>query len=65
MLGTKWVLKIKGDGQYRARLVVKGYNQIPGVDYTELHSPVVNDATIRILLVLTLMYDWVCESMEY
>lgn len=64
MLGTKWVFKIKSDGRYRARLVVKGYNQIPGVDYTESHSPVVNDATIRIVLALTLMYDWVCESID-
>ena len=64
ILGTKWVFKIKGDGRYRARLVVKGYNQIPGVDYTESHSPVVNDVTIRIVLVMVLIYDWVCESID-
>ena len=43
---------------------MKGYNQIPGVDYTESHSPVVNDVTIRIILVLMPMYDWTSESID-
>ena len=64
LLGTKWVYKIKSDGRYRARLVVKGYNQIPGVDFTESHSPVANDVTIRLLLVLALMYGWTCETID-
>lgn len=64
ILGTKWVFKIKGDGRYRARLVVKGYNQIPGVDFTESHSPVANDVTIRLLLVLVIIYHWMCETID-
>ena len=44
-----------------SRVTIK---KIPGVDYTESHSPVVNDVTIRIILVLVLMYDWVCESID-
>jgi hypothetical protein len=64
ILGTKWVFKIKGDGRYRARLVVKGYNQIPGVDFTESHSPVANDVTIRLVLVLVVIYCWTCETID-
>ena len=32
-IGNKWVLKIKRDGRYRARLVCLGYTQIPGIDF--------------------------------
>ena len=41
LLGTTWVLKKKINGTYRARLVSQGYNQIPGVDFTDSFSPVI------------------------
>lgn len=63
-LGTKWVFKIKGDERYRARLVVQGYSQIPGVDFSESHSPVSNDATIRIFLVLALVNNWEIDQID-
>src|SRR6056300_1140278 len=50
----KWVFKIKRNGVYRARLVACGYSQIPGVDFTENYSPVVNDVTFC-LLILTMI----------
>ena len=50
LIGNKWVFKIKRDGTYRARLVVLGYCQIPGVDYTDNVSPVAHDVSFRIAL---------------
>ena len=50
LIGNKWVFKIKRDGTYRARLVVLGYSQIPGVDYTDNFAPVAHDASFRIAL---------------
>ena len=50
LIGNKWVFKIKKDGTYRARLVVLGYSQIPGVDYTDNFAPVAHDVTFRIAL---------------
>ena len=35
LIGCKWVFKIKRDGTYRARLVVMGYSQVPGVEFTD------------------------------
>ena len=45
----RWVFKVKRNGLYRARLVAKGFSQIPGVDFTDNYSPVVNDVTFRAL----------------
>ena len=59
LLKSKWVFKIKRNGTYRARLVACGYSQVPGVDYTENYSPVVNDVTFRIILVI-----WIIRRYE-
>ena len=35
---------------YHARLVAKGFTQIPGMDFTDNYSPVVNDVTFRVVV---------------
>ena len=50
LIGNKWVLKIKRDGIYKARLVALGYSQIPEVDYTDNFAPVAQDVSFRIAL---------------
>ena len=52
----KWVFKIKRNGVFRARLVACGYSLIPGVDFTDNYSPVVNDVTFRLMLLLWIHY---------
>ena len=47
LVGCRWVFKVKRNGAYHARLVAKGFSQIPGVDFTDNYSPVVNDVTFR------------------
>ncbi|KAJ0494593.1 putative RNA-directed DNA polymerase [Helianthus annuus] len=53
-LQNKWVFRIKeehdGSKRYKARLVVKGFQQKKGVDYDEILSPVVKMTTIRLVL---------------
>ena len=53
---SKWVFKIKRNEVFCARLVACGYSQIPGVDYTENYSPVVNDVTFCLLLIAKMIY---------
>ena len=54
-------MKKKASGRYRARLNARGFEQQEGVHYDpeQISSPVTNDATIRIVLVLMIMADWV------
>ena len=53
-LYNKWVYRIKnehdGNKHYKARLVVKGFQQKEGIDFTKIFSPVVKMSTIRLVL---------------
>jgi len=60
-IGTKWVFKKKKNGVYRARLVVKGYDQIAGVDFQYNFAPVTSEITLRILLILWILEDFFAE----
>ena len=71
LVPCKWVFKIKneqdGSKRYKSRLCVKGFHQIPGVDYTESFSPVATDATIQIMLLYTLWKysdGWRCKMFD-
>ena len=60
----RWVLDIKRDGTFRARLEACGYSQIPGVDFTEIYSPVKNDVTFRILLIMVIIFNYDCYLID-
>ena len=67
IIGVKWVFKTKlnPDGsvnKIKARLVVKGYAQVFGVDYSDTFAPVARLDTIRLLLALIAQNNWKCFS---
>ena len=45
-------------------MVALGYSQVPGVDFSENYAPVVNDITMRIMLVLKMANDWSGETID-
>ncbi|KAI3732713.1 hypothetical protein L1987_63920 [Smallanthus sonchifolius] len=54
-IGTKWVFKCKKDDlgvvvRNKERLVVQGFNQHEGIDYTEVYAPVARIEAIRLFL---------------
>ena len=67
-LHTRWIFKIKnnsdGNQLFKARLVVKGYEQVPGVDFTKTFSPVAGDTTIRTVLATAMHLGWNCEAID-
>jgi hypothetical protein len=54
---SKWVFKIKRNGIFRDRLVACGYSQVPGLDFNESFDSVLNDMTLRILLIDMLVWN--------
>ena len=50
LVWCRWVLKVKCNGVHHARLVAKGFSQIPGMDFTDNYSPVVNGVTFRVVV---------------
>jgi hypothetical protein len=68
-IANKWVFikKYNKEGnltKYKARLVAKGCAQCPGHDYLETFSPVVCMETIRAVLALSAIKDFVIQQMD-
>ena len=51
----------KINGIFKARSVTQGFSQIPGVDHQDSFSPVIYDATFKIILVMWIKYKWEAE----
>jgi len=63
IIGVKWVFRTKLNAdcsinKYKARLLVKGYAQIFGVDYSDTFAPVSRLDTIRLVLAVAAQKGW-------
>jgi hypothetical protein len=68
-IGCKWVFKTKKDSlgnieRYKARLVVKGFTQKEGIDYTETFSLVSKKDSLCIILALVAHFDLELQQMD-
>lgn len=68
ILSSKWVFKTKvaanSSIRYKARLVIRGFEQIGGVDYDETFAPVAKLVSLRMLLALSAQQDWNIEQLD-
>ena len=68
-ISSKWIFKkkLRSDGsidKYKARLVIRGFDQRKGIDYFDTYSPVTKIATIRSLIALAAIFDLVVHQMD-
>ena len=56
----------KSNGTFCARLNARGYKQVDGEHYdsTSIHALVVNDTTVRIIMVLGIMAHWMSHLVD-
>lgn len=50
--------------RYKAHLVAKGFNQQPSVDFVDTFSLRVKHTTIRMVLALTVAYNWLLRQLD-
>ncbi len=70
ILDTKWVFKVKykDDGtieKFKARLVVRGYKQREGIDFSSTFAPVVRSKTIKLLLSLAAQHGLKLVQLDF
>ncbi|CAN0884915.1 Retrovirus-related Pol polyprotein from transposon RE1, partial [Linum grandiflorum] len=69
LLSNRWVfaLKTNPDGsieRHKARLVARGFEQIPGHDFDQTFSPVLKPATLRLLLGIAVSHSWPLHQLD-
>jgi len=69
LVSSKWIFKVKtqSDGtidRYKARLMARGFTQLPRLDYDETFSLVVKPGTIRLILNIDLSHGWLIWQLD-
>ena len=68
-ISCKWVFKVKSkeDGsidKFKARLVVRGFSQRPGIDFDETFSPVARLDTVRMMFALSAQENLTLQQLD-
>jgi Reverse transcriptase (RNA-dependent DNA polymerase) len=69
LLRGKWVYKIKKNNKgeiikYKARWVIKGFNQILGIDYLDTFSTTCRPETYRLLIIMAVTNNWTLKQYD-
>ena len=59
-MSSTWAMKKKSNGTHRARMNLRGFEQIEGEHYEEdkIHTPMTNETSVRITMILGIMAGW-------
>ena len=60
MFKKKMNVEVKVE-KYKARLVANAYSQVPGIDFGDIFSPVAKVTSIRLLLYVSVAFDFEVE----
>ena len=68
-LPLTWIYSVKKDLKgniirYKARLVVQGFFQIFGVDYTDTYSPVAKFVSLRAMLAISMQFGLIVHTVD-
>jgi hypothetical protein len=67
-ISAKWVFKAKrnpdGTTRYKARLVIRGFEQVAGVDFNETYAPVGKLTTLRYMLCQSALRGWKIDHLD-
>lgn len=67
LIDTKWVFAVKDEAagkRYKARVVARGFTQVPGLNYDETFSPVASYTTIRVFLSVAAARGWDIQQLD-
>eukprot|EP00249_Psilotum_nudum_P036016 c6174_g1_i1 orf=1483-3276(+) len=69
LVTCKWLLhkKLHVDGtvsRYKARLVTRGFTQVPGMDFKETFSPVLRITSLRVLIAIATLFRFHLHQMD-
>ena len=64
IIGSRWVFKVKTDGTFKARLVVKGYRQKQGIDYHETFAAVSRMESVRAIVAAAVLRGWKIRHLD-
>lgn len=67
LLPVKWIWNYKADANgllasFKARLVVRGDKQRPGLDYLQTYAATVRPSTLKLLLALAAIHGWIIHQ---
>ena len=52
---NRWVFSVNTNGRKRARLVIKGYSQVQGIEFDEIFSPVICYESVHLMFALAIL----------
>ncbi|GKV37499.1 hypothetical protein SLEP1_g45525 [Rubroshorea leprosula] len=69
IVGSKWVFKTKLNSygsvdKFKARLVARGFSQVPGVDFKKTFSPVLKPTILWLVIALATTLSWPLRQLD-